>query len=100
MNVGDNNVQGVLEGTKQFVVPLFQRGYSWKPKNWEMLWADIVRLYDQEEQAHFLGAIVTAPMDGLPDQTTQSSDLMFESLLPGVRKTPTTQDANAVFKGL
>jgi len=71
MNVGYNNVQGVLEGTKQFVVPLFQRGYSWKPKHWEMLWADILRLYDQEEQTHFLGAIVTAPMDGLPDQTTR-----------------------------
>ena len=36
---------------------------------------------------------------GLPDQTTQSSDLMFESLLPGVRKTPTTQDVDAVFAG-
>jgi streptogramin lyase len=36
---------------------------------------------------------------GLPDQTTQPSDLMFESLLPGVRKTPTTQDVDAVFAG-
>ncbi len=36
---------------------------------------------------------------GLPDQTTQSNDLMFESLLPGVRKTPTTQDVDAVFAG-
>jgi large repetitive protein len=36
---------------------------------------------------------------GLPDQTTQPNDLMFESLAPGVRKTPTTQDVDAVFVG-
>jgi virginiamycin B lyase len=36
---------------------------------------------------------------GLPDQATQPSDLMFESLLPGVRKTPTTRDVDAVFAG-
>jgi Domain of unknown function (DUF4394) len=37
---------------------------------------------------------------GLPDQSTASSDLMFESLLPGVRKTPTTQDVDAVFAAM
>ena len=36
---------------------------------------------------------------GLPDQSTQPNDLMYESLLPGVRKTPTTQDVNAVLGG-
>jgi hypothetical protein len=34
---------------------------------------------------------------GLPDQTAQPSDVMFESLLPGVRKTPTSQDIDALF---
>ena len=37
---------------------------------------------------------------GLPDQTTQSSDLMFESLLPGVRKMPSTQDVGVVFASI
>src|SRR5437899_3306528 len=71
MNVGYNNIKGVLEGTKQFVVPLFQRSYSWKPRHWQMFWADILRLHDEEEQTHFLGAIVTAPMDALPDEATK-----------------------------
>jgi hypothetical protein len=34
---------------------------------------------------------------GLPDQTTQPGDIMYESLLPGVRKTPNAQDVDAVF---
>ena len=34
---------------------------------------------------------------GLPDQSTQANDVMYESLLPGVRKTPTTQDVDALF---
>jgi hypothetical protein len=34
---------------------------------------------------------------GLADQTTQPGDVMFESLLPGVRKASTTQDVDAVF---
>ncbi len=37
---------------------------------------------------------------GLPDQTTNASDLMFESLLPGLRKTPNTQDMDLVFATL
>jgi hypothetical protein len=34
---------------------------------------------------------------GLPDQTTQPDDIMFASLMPGMRKTPTPQDVDAVF---
>ena len=37
---------------------------------------------------------------GLPDQETQASDLMYDALLPGVRKMPTTQDVDAVFAAL
>ena len=37
---------------------------------------------------------------GLADQSTQSSDLMFQSLLPGVRKTPSTQNVDAAFASL
>jgi ELWxxDGT repeat protein len=37
---------------------------------------------------------------GLPDQTARPDDIMFETLLPGVRKTPTTQDVDAVFAAM
>ncbi len=37
---------------------------------------------------------------GLPDQSSQPSDLMYDSLLPGVRKAPSTQDIDAVFASM
>jgi hypothetical protein len=37
---------------------------------------------------------------GLPDQGAQPGDVMFDSLLAGVRKSPTTQDVDAVFASL
>jgi uncharacterized protein with ParB-like and HNH nuclease domain len=49
----------VLEGEKQYIVPVFQRYYSWFEKHWSALWEDIETL---EETAglkeHFLGALV------------------------------------------
>jgi hypothetical protein len=37
---------------------------------------------------------------GLLDQSAQPSDLMFDLLLPGVHKMPTTQDVDAVFAAM
>ena len=37
---------------------------------------------------------------GLPDQSGDAGDLMFDSLLPGIRKTPSTQDVDAVFAAM
>jgi hypothetical protein len=45
--------------------------------------------------AHEMGHVLS-----LPDQTAQPDDVMFESLMPGVRKAPTTQDVDAVFAAM
>lgn len=73
MKAGETTIRQVLEGTKQFVVPLFQRAYSWKRKNWEILWIDIIALYEEEdgESTHFLGSIVTAPIGSRPEEVTR-----------------------------
>jgi hypothetical protein len=59
-----------FNGTKQLVVPLFQRPYEWGQKEWEALWADLLEQYecaDEESLAsHFTGAIVTAPARSVP----------------------------------
>ena len=56
MKAGESNIKGMLEGTKQFVVPLFQRSYSWKTRQWNTLWDDIDQLYDEEQDyTHFIG---------------------------------------------
>jgi hypothetical protein len=59
-----------FNGTKQMLVPLFQRPYEWGPEHWETLWADLLEQYERNEEdlvaSHFTGAIVTAPARSVP----------------------------------
>jgi uncharacterized protein with ParB-like and HNH nuclease domain len=58
----------LIEGTKQYVVPLFQRSYSWDRKEWEVLWKDLIELYEMENpRTHFMGSIVTMPGVSVPE---------------------------------
>jgi len=47
MKASETKLQSILEGTKQFMVPLFQRTYSWDTKEWETLWGDLNRSADE-----------------------------------------------------
>ncbi|MGC8483963.1 MAG: DUF262 domain-containing protein, partial [Thermodesulfobium sp.] len=68
MKASETNIQSILEGTKQYVVPLFQRSYSWQKTEWEVLWDDIIELYEMENpRTHFLGSIVTMPTTSVPE---------------------------------
>ncbi|MFJ8861278.1 DUF262 domain-containing protein [Streptomyces sp. NPDC102451] len=56
----------LIQGEKQFQVPLYQRTYSWGKDQLERLWEDIGELVEQlragETAApHFLGSVVLAP---------------------------------------
>ncbi|MCY3799330.1 MAG: DUF262 domain-containing protein [Chloroflexi bacterium] len=63
MKSEDAKLQKLLEGTKQYVIPLFQRVYTWKKDEWDELWRDILDIYDQDcTREHFMGAIVTMPV--------------------------------------
>lgn len=67
MKASETSLQPVLEGTKQYVIPLFQRAYRWKRKDWETLWDDLMDLYaDATGREHFMGAIVTMPVEMSP----------------------------------
>lgn len=59
-----------LNGTKQMLVPLFQRSYEWDVREWEALWDDLLEQYEKQEEelfvTHFTGAIVTAPAHSVP----------------------------------
>jgi len=35
VNVNNDNVKGLIEGRKQFEVPIWQRQYTWGPKHYE-----------------------------------------------------------------
>ena len=56
-----------LDGTKQNVVPLFQRPYTWDTKNWQTFWDDLLDCCGSERPyVHFLGAVVTTPVNSVP----------------------------------
>ena len=68
MKASETKLQRVIEGTNQYVVPLFQRKYSWDTKEWNTLWEDLVELYEEEQpRSHFIGSIVTMPTQSVPE---------------------------------
>lgn len=67
MKANETKLQPILEGVKQYLVPLFQRSYSWKRNLWDTLWDDLLELYEANDgREHFIGAIVTMPVDMSP----------------------------------
>ena len=68
MQAKETKLQDIIEGTKQYVIPLFQRTYSWTSKEWEVLWKDLVELCEMENpRTHFIGSIVNMPTVSVPE---------------------------------
>lgn len=62
MKAIDRPFTKIINGTTQFVIPVFQRDYSWTEAQCEQLWNDVVRVADGGPDAtHFLGSVVYAP---------------------------------------
>jgi hypothetical protein len=74
MKANETTLTRIFEGTKQYVVPHFQRPYTWQRTNWETLWLDLAALIDSavdQRIGHFMGAIVTAPASSVPEGVTK-----------------------------
>ncbi|MDR1182743.1 MAG: DUF262 domain-containing protein [Bacteroidales bacterium] len=68
MQAKETKLQDIIEGTKQYVIPLFQRTYSWTNKEWDVLWKDIVELCNMKNpRTHFIGSIVNMPTMSIPE---------------------------------
>jgi len=67
MDAGIRTVQDLLAGTSAYLIPYFQRSYSWGEKQWGKLWDDVLAL-DSENgtKKHFIGPLVTVPLTQLP----------------------------------
>ena len=62
MKAQDLQFTQLLEGSKQFIIPIFQRSYSWEQSHCEQLWDDIVRVGKSAElDSHFIGSAVYIP---------------------------------------
>jgi uncharacterized protein with ParB-like and HNH nuclease domain len=71
MDVFGVPLQTIVEGTKQYLVPVFQRPYTWTKKEWKDLWEDLVDVSDPKARSHFIGAIVTLPWEATPATVTK-----------------------------
>ncbi|ALN14485.1 DUF262 domain-containing protein [Acidipropionibacterium acidipropionici] len=60
----ETNLREILEGAKQYRVPLYQRVYSWTGKQIDQLWDDIVETAESRMSdsrvTHFIGSLVLA----------------------------------------
>jgi alkylated DNA nucleotide flippase Atl1 len=72
MQVGESTLKTLVEGQKQFQVPLYQRQYAWEASQLSQLWEDVLEQYDlltpdetgrlvDSPPTHFLGSMVLAP---------------------------------------
>src|SRR5277367_2982912 len=67
-----------LKKSPQFVIPIYQRTYSWTEKECRQLWDDIVRTgADDSIAVHFVGSIVYIEQ-GLSQVTHQSPLLVID----------------------
>lgn len=49
----------IINGASQFVIPVFQRDYSWSEENCRQLWCDILSIAkDESQRHHFMGSVV------------------------------------------
>ena len=47
-----------LQKSAQFIIPIYQRQYSWNSAQCEQLWNDIYRAGSSELEGHFIGSVV------------------------------------------
>ena len=59
MKATEANLLTFLRRSSQFVIPIYQRNYSWTETQCRQLWTDLMRAgRDAAVNAHFIGAIV------------------------------------------
>ena len=59
MKAIDRQFTKIINGTTQFVIPVFQRDYSWTEAQCEQLWNDLLAIAnDPTDRGHFLGSVV------------------------------------------
>ena len=72
MDAGKKILLDLFTGSLRFVVPVYQRRYSWGEAQCRQLWADIVTAGRHPDKTHFTGSIVWMQEGGIgPDGVNQ-----------------------------
>lgn len=55
----DSRFHKIVNGASQFIIPVFQRDYSWREEHCDQLWSDVNRVGSRErDDTHFMGSLV------------------------------------------
>ena len=72
MDARNEHLLKFVRGVSRFIIPIYQRKYSWERKHCEQLWNDIIRAGEDEKHGeHFIGSIVY-----VSDNSTHNSPLL------------------------
>ena len=66
MDARKGNIYEILNGNKQFLIPVYQRFYSWDIDQCKRLWNDIVEMQRKGKVSHFIGSIVNIAEQAMP----------------------------------
>lgn len=66
MDARKGNIYEILNGNKQFLIPVYQRFYSWDIEQCKRLWNDIVEMQRKGKVGHFVGSIVNIAEQAMP----------------------------------
>lgn len=66
MDAAKGNIYAILNGNKQFLIPVYQRYYSWDLEQCKRLWDDIVEMQKKNKAGHFVGSIVNIAEQAMP----------------------------------
>ena len=66
MDARKGNIYEILNGHKQFLIPVYQRFYSWDIEQCKRLWNDIVEMQRKGKVGHFVGSIVNIAEQAMP----------------------------------
>ncbi|NLT38356.1 MAG: DUF262 domain-containing protein [Methanomassiliicoccus sp.] len=78
MKATEATLLGLLQKSPQFIIPIYQRTYSWTDKQCRQLWEDIIRAGSNDSiSVHFIGSIVYVEQ-GLSQVTHQAPLLVID----------------------
>lgn len=66
MDARKGNIYEIFNGNKQFLIPVYQRYYSWDIEQCKRLWNDIVEMQKKGKVGHFVGSIVNIAEQAMP----------------------------------
>lgn len=78
MKASETKLLDLLAKGSQFVIPIYQRTYSWTQAECAQLWSDVLRAGTNDSlNAHFIGSIVHVEK-GLSNLTSQEPNLVID----------------------